>query len=387
MAPPVPPRLETLPDVAPEGGMQLLRIVLFSAIVPLGLLVAPVLTGQLMEQYGLGPEEVGTYFLFELGGISLASLPALWWMRRWNSRQIAVVAAILFIAGNILSVLAGSVPLLLASRLLTGLAGGALMLLCLNAAAQSANSDRVFGFWVAGQLVLGAIGLALLPRLFEPYGLKAFFILTGVLMAVCLPLAFGFDAPTIRPRDRSAGKATFAVVIAAMAGLTLFYLAIGGSWSFMTVIGEALGIERLAAADIVATSSLLGIAGAFAASALAGRISRMAMLVSGFGLLLIALLLLLTGSAVVFTLAACMFKFAWTFVLPAMLAAIGDRDPDGSIMSWSNLVIGLSNAIGPIIAGNVLGLWGQDAMILIETLFAVAAFLVIAALDQGGRRA
>ena len=76
-----------------NAAAQTIRIVAFSAIVPLALLVAPILTGQLIAEYGLKPENVGTYFLFELGGISLASLPALWWMRRFSSRDIAVTAA------------------------------------------------------------------------------------------------------------------------------------------------------------------------------------------------------------------------------------------------------------------------------------------------------
>ena len=84
-----------------NAAAQTIRIVAFSAIVPLALLVAPILTGQLIAEYGLKPENVGTYFLFELGGISLASLPALWWMRRFSSRDIAVTAAAVFVLGNL----------------------------------------------------------------------------------------------------------------------------------------------------------------------------------------------------------------------------------------------------------------------------------------------
>ena len=78
---------------APETWDKVARIVAFSAIVPLALLVAPVLTTQLIAERGLTPADVGDYFLFELGGISLASLPALWWLRRVAARQIAPGAA------------------------------------------------------------------------------------------------------------------------------------------------------------------------------------------------------------------------------------------------------------------------------------------------------
>ena len=167
------------------------RVVIFSAIAPLALLVAPVLTTQLIAERGLSPALVGDYFLFELGGISLASIPALWWMRRFTSRQIAPTAAIIFIIGNLLSIVAPSLPVLFGVRLVTALAGGALMLLCLNAAGAAANRDRVFGYWISGQLVLGALGLSLLPRLFAGWGLGAFYGALALMMALALPLAAG----------------------------------------------------------------------------------------------------------------------------------------------------------------------------------------------------
>jgi predicted MFS family arabinose efflux permease len=365
-----------------NAAAQTIRIVAFSAIVPLALLVAPILTGQLIAEYGLKPENVGTYFLFELGGISLASLPALWWMRRFSSRDIAVTAAAVFVLGNLASMLASSIALLCIARLVTALAGGALMLLCLNAAAQSANRDRVLGYWVTGQLVLGAIGLALLPRLFQTYGLDAFFAVTALLMTLCIPLARTFDAPTIPVRKREGKTTRASIIIFAMLGVMLFYLAVGGVWSFMTLIGEARGIETFTAANIVATASLFGILGAVTASILGGRVGRKALLIGGFLILMLSLFALLAPGTNAFTLSAFGFKFAWTFALPSILAAIASHDNDGSTMSWTNLIIGTGNAIAPMVAGQILRFSGQTSMLLIEATFAMAALAIMLIVNQ-----
>ena len=209
----------------PKSGLiALARIVILSAITPLALLVAPILTVQLMAEFGLKPDQAGSYFLFELGGLSLASLPALWWMRRWPASSIGMVAACVFIVGNIASVFAVSFAVLCAIRLITAVAGGALMILSLSAAATMANSDRVFGYWVSGQLILGAIGLALLPRLFQTFGLDAFYGLIAILMALALPLARSFT-PLVGSVDNKlpVERLRLGIIVFAMTILALFY--------------------------------------------------------------------------------------------------------------------------------------------------------------------
>lgn len=350
---------------AQENRATIVRVVVFSAIVPLALLVAPILTTQLIAERGLSPAEVGDYFLFELGGISLASLPALWWMRRFGSRQIAPVAAIIFIAGNLLSIAAPALPLLFPARLVTALAGGALMLLCLNAAGAAPNRDRVFGWWISGQLVLGAIGLSLLPRLFASFGLNAFYLLLAAMMAAALPLTFRFDAPTIADAP-SAGKGNaFLLPAIAMIAVFAFYVGLGGSWAFMSVIAAQSGLKPLPVADTIAIASLLGIAGALLATFLGGRTSRGRFLIGGYALLFAAVLMLLGRLSLTgFTGAAYAFKFSWTFTLPFILAAIASRDRSGGIMAWINLVIGFGTSIGPVITGRIFESAGAAAMLI-----------------------
>lgn len=365
---------------------QIARIVIFSAITPLALLVAPILTTQLIAERGLSASDVGNYFLFELGGISLASLPALWWMRRFTSRRIAPVAAIVFILGNLASTVVPGIALLFAARLVTALAGGALMLLCLNAAGASANRDRLFGYWISGQLVLGAIGLALLPRLFAGFGLDVFYLLLAAMMAAALPLAFRFDAPTIDPARPQAAAERNALLlpVVGMVAVFTFYVGLGGSWAFMSVIAQRSKLDAIPVADTIAVASLLGIAGALLATALGGRVKRALALAAGYVMLLAAVLMLLGHLSMTgFAAAAYVFKFAWTFALPFILAAIASRDRSGGVMAWINMVIGFGTSIGPVIAGRIFDGFGASTMLIFCAVAIAGSFLFLILIELG----
>lgn len=191
----------------------LAAIVLFAAITPTILMTAPAVAAQLASQWQLSPSQIGDLFSTELGAMSLATLPAFWWLKRVDWRRAALLAGALFIVTNLLSIWAQGYGALLALRFCSALAGGSLMIICLSSAASTANPSRTYGLWVMGQLVVGAIGLSILPRLFEHYGLAACYLLLALLMSLCLPLARYFpqgaptpEKPRGRPPQRRSGR-------------------------------------------------------------------------------------------------------------------------------------------------------------------------------------
>jgi predicted MFS family arabinose efflux permease len=355
-------------------------IVVFSAIVPLALLVAPIMTTQLMLERGLSAPQVGMYFLFELGGISAASLPALLWLGRAPPSRVARVAALVFNAGNLVSTRAMPLPALLAIRFVTAMSGGSIMLLCMAAAGASARRERLFGYW----LVLGAAGLALLPALFARFGIAAQFAAMAGLMLLALPLTAqlrgsGPQAATTAPEELPA-LLTVAVMIAVFA----FYLGLGGTWAFMSVIAGHWGIGALHAADQLAAASLFGIVGAAGATLAAGRLPRRACLALGYACLVGAVLsLLMPLSGKGFAASAWSFKCGWTFALPFLLAACAGRDPSGRIMAPVNLVIGVGTSVGPLMAGAILAASGMTPMLLLSAILIAGSLLLIWLIDAG----
>ncbi|WP_175684517.1 MFS transporter [Burkholderia anthina] len=369
----------------------LVALVVFAAITPLLLLVAPAVAGQLATQLGLSASQIGTYFFVELGAFSLATVPSYLWLGRVDARRVAACAIALFGAGNLLTAvwMPGFVALL-ALRAVTALGGGSLMVLCMTSAATSKNSDRVYGLWVVGQLIAGAIGLFVLPHVFAAFGLRALYVALAVLAVVAAPLSRGFPATlgaraasAHTPRDAASHTPRRYVALAIGAVLT-FYLAIGSVWTFASRAAAQAGLDPQSTGNVLAIASVMGIAGAALASCAGGRIARRAMLAAGYALLaasLVALAALPHASG--YSAAIFAFKFAWTFVLPFMLATVAQIDRSGRLVATLNFVIGAGLAAGPLLAGLLLDAGGtMHALFAIATAVAIASFAALRHLDR-----
>ncbi|MGA6108839.1 MFS transporter [Pseudomonas solani] len=367
---------------------RLLAIVLFAAIVPCVLMAAPAIATQYALQLGLGPAQIGQLFSAELAAMSLATLPAYLWQPRLDWRRVARDAALLFIVANLASAWASAFHPLMALRVVSALAGGTLMVLCIASAAQSQDRDRVYGLWVMGQLVLGAIGLWLLPPLFERFGLQALYLGLTLLMLLCLPLAGSFQGitPATRTLERASGGIGWRALLALFAVLA-FYVGLSGVWTFIGSIAGAAAIDPASSGRILAVATLLGIAGSACAALIGKRWPRGAMLLLGYALMTGAVLLLLDQPGLArFATAALVFKYTWTFALPFILACLADLDRDGRLMNTTNLLIGGGLALGPAIAGPLLeSSVGMRGVLLLSATCLLLSFaaLSLARLQSG----
>ncbi|EMD9439460.1 MULTISPECIES: MFS transporter [Burkholderia] len=387
------------PDAAlpPDGRASafarstLVALVVFAAITPLLLLVAPAVAGQLATQLGLSASQIGTYFFVELGAFSLATVPSYLWLGRIDARRVAAFAIALFGAGNLLTALwmPGFVALL-ALRAVTALGGGSLMVLCMTSAATSENSDRVYGLWVVGQLIAGAIGLFVLPHVFAAFGLRALYVALAGLALLAAPLSRGFPsslgartAPAQHARGAAARTPQGLIVLAIGAVLT-FYLAIGSVWTFASRAAAEAGLDPQSTGNVLAIASVMGIAGAALASCAGGRLARRAMLTAGYALLAASLVALaVMRQAGGYSAAIFAFKFAWTFVLPFILATVAQIDSSGRLVATLNFVIGAGLAAGPLLAGLMLDAGGtMHALFTIATAVAIVSFAALRHIDR-----
>lgn len=335
----------------------LAAVVLFAAITPAVLLTAPAIASQLAAQLHLEPARIGDLFAVELGAMSLATLPSLFWLRRVDWRLAGLLAALGFILANLASANAGGYQALLVLRALSAFCGGSLMILCLSCAAGMPNPSRAYGIWVLGQLVLGAVGLAVLPRLYQAYGLGAGYLSLAALMLLALPLVRALPSGAMAAAGpRRTVEAPRWKIAAAILGLLGFYVALSAVWTFVGAIGERAGLAATLGGEVLAVATLAGIAGATCASLAGERWRREGQLAAGFALMALAILLLLGAPGLArFALATLLFKFTWTYALPFILACLAELDASGRLMSLSNLVIGAGLALGPALGGRLIG--------------------------------
>jgi predicted MFS family arabinose efflux permease len=379
-------------NVDPSSKGRTALIVAFSALAAFLLLVAPAVATQLQLQLGLSPSQTGDLFAVELGATSLASLPALYWLKRANLRKAAIVFGLVYTVGNVISMFLTTYEILMAVRGATSFAGGSLMVLTMALAAQARDRNRVFGWWTVGQIALGAVGLAVLPPLFSSFGIAALYLSMAALMALSLPLVRYLPLHPLRASAENGTtspvqKPNIAKVVMALVACLLFYVGLISVWTFMGGFAEAAGVAPATASLILSIATVIGVVGSFAATMVGGSISRRIVLLGGYCSMVLAIALLFgVDGALRFGAAALILKFAWPWTLPFLMSTLADLDPAGRATNLANLAIGGGLAIGPLIAGRVVEATGGFSTLVLIGVPAVVISLLLIIFAQPGRR-
>ncbi len=359
----------------------------FSAVLYTVLLVAPVIAFPLTTKYQLDPTQVGLLFSCELGAFSLATVPAYLWLSRVPLVRSVGFCTVIVILGNLVSGFVPTFEVLLVVRIITSLAAGSITVVLLALGPKTANPGRAFGLFVVCQLVMGALILAVFPSLYANTDVSAMYWTLAGLSVVCLffvPLVKGIDlaeAGAAKPGRLTSGRSTLAkaripAFVAGLASIVFFYIALSGVWSFMGQLSTAAGNSESATSLVLMVATIAGIASALLATILGDSPRRRAYLLSGFAVLAVSVLVLLGGPALLrFAVAAILFKFGWTFVLPYLISSISALGGGPQTMNTVNLMIGGGFALGPIIAGALIAGPGFTGMIL----FSFAALLAATA--------
>lgn len=365
-------------EVRPAGGDRgaLVFIAAYSAVLNALMLIAPVIGGKLAEDLGLGPAQTGMIFSVELGAFSLATLPAYFWLRRANLRTVTLLCTVVVIGGNVVSGFVDTYSVLLGVRLVTSLAAGSITVVLLSRSGRAANPSRAFGVFVVSQLAMGALILAVFPVVFAGTGAGAVYWTLAGLAVLCLPTAWLLDGEFLRrlagtsAAPSSASPRRLAPFVLGLGALLLFYIALSGVWTFMAAVADAAGTDPAAVSFSLSAATVAGILSALFASLRGDTPHRRLYLAGGYLGMAVSVALLAGGPGLLrFAVAAVLFKFVWTLILPYLLSTLADLGSGGQVMNTTNLMIGSGLALGPMISGR-----------LIETSGGFAGMLVVAGL-------
>ncbi|GAB3187148.1 MFS transporter [Nesterenkonia suensis] len=360
---------------ASDGG-ALVFIAAYSAVLNALMLIAPVISGKLAEDFGLGPAQTGAIFSVELGCFSLATIPAYLWLRRLNLRVVTFFCTVVVIVGNIVSGIVDTYSALLLARLVTSLAAGSIVVILLSRSGKAQNPSRAFGVFVVSQLVMGALILAIFPSIFAGVGSSAVYWSLAGLALLCLPTAALLDGDFLR-RDRQqdaaaagerAGGRSVLPFVLGLGAVLLFYVALSGVWTFMAAVAGVAGTSPDAVSHTLSVATLAGIASALFASLRGDTPRRRLYLTVGYlGMAVSVLMLVGSPGLWRFAVAAVVFKFVWTLILPYLLATLADLGSGGQVMNTTNLMIGSGLALGPLISGFLIeSTGGFGAMLLVS---------------------
>jgi len=332
---------------------ETLAIALSSAIAALMVLSSPALAPLLARSYGMNAEQVGWYFAVEAGGIACAAIPAFFWIPRVAVRTINPVVGALFVVANIASGMSTSYDTLLVWRTIASLSGGSLMISGYVAMRTLPNHAYTIGATVALQLFFSAVMIGALPRLAATFGLRIAYWIAALAMLGSLPL---LRISRAAPQSVSPAKADGGVGANSLRviGVFIFYFAIGGIWTFLGHLGKSFHLGSAVDTVLVVAASC-GILGGLAAAVLSVSALASIGLGAGYACLVAAITALIGVPGLIrYALGAFLFKFAWTFVVPFVLASITRRGGTQFYMLLMNVTINSGVALGPPCFGYLL---------------------------------
>ena len=340
----------------------LATLVVIGSVAMAILLLAPIMVGAYIIELKFSPQFAGYLISADMAGIGFATIPAMFWLNRISWRSVVKFSLITSIMLQIFSAYTTEYEMFMTIRFLSGLCSGTIISVCLACFGYTLKPDRSYAFWVAVQLLIGAIGLAIFPQIIQQSGVKIVFYALAVSLSIALYFVKYIPVSLSNKSDNSIENHqvhnTNSIVKIAMgiAGLFLFYIALSGLWAFIERIGVSGGLEPMTIGYILAIASIFGIAGALTASMIDTRWGRLIPISIGVVILVIGMLMLLNVKSdqlnvtIFFVSGALLFKYAWTYILPYFLAAISGQDKSGRSIIITNIFVGGGMASGPAIA-------------------------------------
>lgn len=341
-------------------------IAAISAVLNAVLLVAPVLAAKLSAQLGLEPAQVGLIASVELGCFSLATVPAFLWLRRVNIRTLTFWCLGVVAAGNVASAMAGSFAMLLGIRALTSFAAGSVIVVILSLSAKAANPSRAYGLFVVSQLAMGAVILFLFPLIYAQRPVAAVYLTLAVLATLCLGCIACVKGDELQAAasDQPAARARLLPLGCALLAVLCFYVALGGVWTFMAQIAIGSGITLDSASSLIGIATIFGVLSSLSSTLVGEHRFGKYFVLAGFAVMAVSIACLFgTPGLLRFVAATVLFKIAWSWMLPFLLAEVS-RVGGAQVMNAANLVIGGGLAIGPLLAGSLIQATGGFATML-----------------------
>ena len=347
-------------------------------MVPMFFLVMPMYVGALSEDYGFSNDQIGYLISIELGGAALASFTALFWLRRINWRSTVLVLLMTLAIANWISIEADGVyEKLQIIRAVAGSSAGAMMAIAIAALGDTSHPDRNFGFGVAGQLGVSGCLLLVLPYFISRWGAASVFAVFLVASLAALPFSRWLPSAGEQSVGAKLTDLRSLLPIWGLAGSVAIFVGQSAVWAFVERMGSAAGLSAGFIGLALGFSVLSGLIGALAASWLAagkGRLVPMGLAMIGQVFCLI--FLLGNFSATIYLAVVIFYSVCWNFWLPYQMAVIAAKDISGKFVALITLSQALGVALGPALAGSMIGQNNFDPVVWMGIGFAILAMIM-----------
>ncbi|WP_339705020.1 MFS transporter [uncultured Sphingosinicella sp.] len=305
----------------------------------------------------------------EIAAIGLGTLGAAAVAGRVGARPLALGAAAVAVAANLLAMLAPDAAFV-AGRLLSGLALGTVLATATALAAQRTDGQKTLATMQIGLACFAALFYLALPPLVEVAGAVAVFGgLAATALCALLAMAAGLRGNV---EQNGAGFRPIPRAVLVLVGLAVMFVGQSMAWNSIFPLGAAKGFDMQLVGKIMAACAFVMMVGPLL-SRLLGERAGLRVPVLGFGLLLAVDVLLIahTQGLWLFAVAAAALVLLPGFGLPYVIARagnLGDARHAGAAPAFLMLGSALGPALAvPLVAGsdwNAFGLVAGGACLI-----------------------
>lgn len=328
--------------------------------------VLPLMVGVLARQFAIGTEQAGYVIATNMGAILAGSLSCILLVRRLGILTLIWSGLAVMVTGNVLTMVTDSLHPMIATRLLSGWGEGIVGACCYALMGRAGLPGRSIAFYTGGQAIVGALGLALLPSLMNSYGWHIFYVLVSL---VAVPAALLAPLAVRRPDVSGPSRADAAMRgrpsaygLGVLGGIFLFFAGLAMIWTFMERLGVDQRLSVIELSFALSASALAGLAGSFAAGAIADRVGRKPGLAIGMLVIGVSLCCLLAPGFWPYATAICGLSFAWAYQFPFLFRCLAETDRDGEVALLTPVATGGALTVGPAIGGYLLARGGPEIL-------------------------
>lgn len=343
------------------------------------LVALSVWVGTLISHYGFDAQQAGGLPTLFLLGVVLASLVLAPRLQRLPGRWVAGAGFTVSAAGFWLA--AGTTEYLQLGVLhaLSGLASGAALSVTHGTIARSANPHRLFAVVGMALGVFAIVFLAGTPQLIAAQGGPALFRTFAAVMAVgavaswlAFPSALPAAADAALPKAVS--KKLPAVVWFGIAGIMLMTLVQAITFSFLEGVGLHRGFAQQSINGVLIALGLVNLLPAALAALLQNRCSAKRVLLTGPAVqAVLAITIMVSTVFWPYALAASVLASVMIFTHTFAFGLLAQLDASGRALAATPAMLMTGSAIGPILGGTLVTMFGYEALALTALCLAVVA--------------
>ena len=314
--------------------------------------ILPLLAAGAADRLGFSAAQAGMMSSVLTGAAGASALLAGAWVRSLRWSRAAPLALGGMCAAGLAAMLVHGYWSFVLLQGLASFCGSAAFSLGMTILSDGHESTKGFGVAISAQALYQIAALWAGPSLLRLSGLD------GVLALVAVPAGLAIAlTPLLPTRGRTvtahgaAKELLLPATLAAFVGFTAFFIGAGAYWTYLELMGQALGMTTREVANWSAVAVAAGVPGGLLAAVQAGRFGSLRPLVFAAVLILIAAVML-TGSygATAFGVAGAIYYFAWCYCLPYQFALVNDVDATGRAIAITGACAFFGSAGGAALA-------------------------------------